>query len=157
MQQRTDANGANGANGLSKPRVLVPEKVAADGLALLRKTLHVDERKGLSPDQLLELIPDYEALIVRSETKVTAALLQAGRKLKVVARAGVGVDNVGMYSEKKGLEVLYVGDWCAKVKAARCRGCDEARRYRGQLAVREYRCGCGTYHCSDAFGSEECS
>ena len=86
----------NPANGAAQPKILVPEKVSADGLALLRKTLVVDEKKGLSPEQLLEIIPDYEALIVRSETKVTAEVLQAGKKLKVVARAGVGVDNVGM-------------------------------------------------------------
>lgn len=88
-------NGGNGANGHELPRVLVPEKVSSDGLALLRKSLQVDERKGLTAEELLKEIPAYDALIVRSETKVTAGLLQAGKKLKVVARAGVGVDNVG--------------------------------------------------------------
>ena len=76
------------------PKVLISEKVSADGLALLGG-LAVDERKGLSPEELLAIIPDYDALIVRSETKVTESLLKAGTKLKVVARAGVGVDNVG--------------------------------------------------------------
>jgi D-3-phosphoglycerate dehydrogenase len=79
------------------PKVLVPEKLSPDGLALLRSSLDVDERKGLTPEELLEIIPNYEALLVRSETKVTATVLQAARNLKVVARAGVGVDNVGMY------------------------------------------------------------
>ena len=79
----------------NRPRVLVPEKLSPDGLALLGKTLEVDERKGLSPEELAAAIPDYDALIVRSETKVTASLLAAAKKLKVVARAGVGVDNVG--------------------------------------------------------------
>lgn len=79
----------------SRPRVLVPEKLSPDGLALLRKTLEVDERKGLSPEEVAAAIPEYDALIVRSETKVTASLLAEGKKLKVVARAGVGVDNVG--------------------------------------------------------------
>jgi len=88
-------NGVNGTNGHELPRVLVPEKVSPDGLALLRKSLQVDERKGLTAAELLKEIPGYDALIVRSETKVTASLLQAGKKLKVVARAGVGVDNVG--------------------------------------------------------------
>ena len=78
----------------AKPKVLIPEKVSPDGLALLQKTLDVHERKGLSPEQLLEVIPDYEALIVRSESKVTAEVLTAAKKLRVVARAGVGVDNV---------------------------------------------------------------
>jgi D-3-phosphoglycerate dehydrogenase len=91
----TSTNGITDLNGDHKSKVLIPEKVSPDGLALLRKTLQVDEKKGLTAEQLLEEIPSYEALIVRSETKVTAALLQAGKKLKVVARAGVGVDNVG--------------------------------------------------------------
>lgn len=73
----------------------MPEKLSPDGLALLRDTLDVDERKGLSAEELLKIIPEYEALLVRSETKVTSELLSAAKKLKVVARAGVGVDNVG--------------------------------------------------------------
>ena len=91
-------NGVNGGIGHPKPRVLVPEKLSPDGLMLLRKSLEVDEKKGLSAEDILALIPDYDALIVRSETKVIASLLQAGKKLKVVARAGVGVDNVGKTS-----------------------------------------------------------
>lgn len=80
---------------MSAPKVLVPEKLSAEGLALLSRTLHVDERKGLSPDELKEIIPQYDALLVRSETKVIDELLTVGNKLKVVARAGVGVDNIG--------------------------------------------------------------
>ena len=88
-------NSSKGANGHGLPRVLVPEKLSPDGLVLLRKSLEVDERKGLTADEILKEVADCDALIVRSETKVTAQLLQAGKKLKVVARAGVGVDNVG--------------------------------------------------------------
>lgn len=76
-------------------KVLVPEKLSPDGLALLRASLKVDERLGLPADELLKIIPEYDALVVRSETKVTATLLRAAKQLKVVARAGVGVDNVG--------------------------------------------------------------
>ena len=79
-----------------RPRVLVTEKISQDGLNLLREAAVVEERKGLSPDELAAIIADYEALIVRSETKVTSALLLQATNLKVVARAGVGVDNVGM-------------------------------------------------------------
>ncbi|KAH7397287.1 D-isomer specific 2-hydroxyacid dehydrogenase [Pyrenochaeta sp. MPI-SDFR-AT-0127] len=82
----------------SKPKVLIPEKVSPDGLALLRDQFDVDEKKGLSPEQLKSIIGDYEALIVRSETQVTADLLNAAKKLRVVARAGVGVDNVDVQS-----------------------------------------------------------
>lgn len=88
-------NGTNGSNGHIKSRVLVPEKLSPDGLVLLRKSLDVEERTRLTAEDLLRLIPEYDALIVRSETLVNAALLHAGKKLKVVARAGVGVDNVG--------------------------------------------------------------
>uniref|UniRef100_L2GAL0 phosphoglycerate dehydrogenase n=1 Tax=Colletotrichum fructicola (strain Nara gc5) TaxID=1213859 RepID=L2GAL0_COLFN len=77
-----------------RPRILVPEKVSSDGLALLKDKYDVDNRTGLSADELVEAIPNYHALIVRSETKVNAAVLAAGRKLRVVARAGVGVDNI---------------------------------------------------------------
>jgi D-3-phosphoglycerate dehydrogenase len=71
-----------------RPRILVPEKVSPDGIALLAPHFEVDSRVGLSADELLSLIPEYEGLIVRSETKVTAQVLQAGKNLKVVARAG---------------------------------------------------------------------
>lgn len=79
----------------TRPKVLVPEKLSPDGLALLRSSLDVDERKGLTMDELLRVIPQYDALLIRSETEVTATVLHAARRLKVVARAGVGVDNVG--------------------------------------------------------------
>lgn len=83
------------SNGTSnRPRILVPEKLSPDGLALLTPHFDVDNRKGLSPAELISLIPNYHGLIVRSETQVTADVLQAGRKLRVVARAGVGVDNI---------------------------------------------------------------
>ncbi|KAF2029818.1 d-3-phosphoglycerate dehydrogenase-like protein [Setomelanomma holmii] len=82
----------------SKPKILIPEKVSPDGLALLKDQFEVDEKKDLSPEELKSIIGQYEALIVRSETKVTAELLEAAKKLKVVARAGVGVDNVDVQS-----------------------------------------------------------
>ena len=100
-----------------KAKVLVPEKVSPDGLALLQKTLDVDERKGLTPEQLLEIIPNYEALIVRSETKVTAELLAAAKQLKVVARAGVGVDNVDVTAATK-LGIIVVNSPSGNINAA---------------------------------------
>lgn len=82
------------ANG-AVPRILVPEKVSPDGLSLLQDAhFEVDVRPGLEPADLLSLIPSYQALIVRSETKVTAEVLATAGKLRVVARAGVGVDNI---------------------------------------------------------------
>jgi D-3-phosphoglycerate dehydrogenase len=76
-------------------RVLVTEKLAETGLDDLRSAGHeVDVQLGLSPEQLLEVIPGAAALIVRSATQVTAEVLAAGTDLVIVGRAGVGVDNV---------------------------------------------------------------
>jgi D-3-phosphoglycerate dehydrogenase len=76
-------------------RVLVTEKLAETGLDDLRAAGHeVDVQLGLSPEQLLEAIQGAAALIVRSATQVTAEVLEAGRDLVIVGRAGVGVDNV---------------------------------------------------------------
>jgi D-3-phosphoglycerate dehydrogenase / 2-oxoglutarate reductase len=77
-----------------RPRVLITDKVAPEGIDLLRPVAEVDERIGISPDDLRAIIGDYDALVVRSETRVTSDILAAGEKLKVVARAGVGVDNI---------------------------------------------------------------
>lgn len=68
-------------NGHARPKVLIPEKVSPDGLKLLQASLEVHEKKGLTPEQLEEIIGEYDALIIRSETKVTAQLLAAGKKL----------------------------------------------------------------------------
>ncbi|KAF4150827.1 hypothetical protein CNMCM6069_005743 [Aspergillus lentulus] len=99
------------------PKVLVPEKLSPDGLALLRASLEVDERKGLDADELLQIIPEYEALVVRSETKVTASLLRAAKQLKVVARAGVGVDNVDVEEATK-LGIVVVNSPSGNIGAA---------------------------------------
>ncbi|KAL2435175.1 D-3-phosphoglycerate dehydrogenase 2, chloroplastic [Exophiala dermatitidis] len=101
----------------SRARVLCPEKLSPDGLSLLRQTLDVDEKLGLTPDQLINIIPEYDALLVRSETKVTSALLEAARKLKVVARAGVGVDNVDVAAATK-LGILVVNSPSGNIQAA---------------------------------------
>lgn len=76
------------------PKILIPEKVSPDGLALLSPHFEIHQPKNLSASDLLSQIPLYDALIIRSETKVTAEVLAAASRLKVVARAGVGVDNV---------------------------------------------------------------
>jgi D-3-phosphoglycerate dehydrogenase len=80
----------------SIPRILVPEKLSPEGLSLLRSTGYQVDTPGqpFTAADLLARIPAYHALIVRSETKVTAEVLAAGAKLRVVARAGVGVDNI---------------------------------------------------------------
>ncbi|HEV7467063.1 MAG TPA: phosphoglycerate dehydrogenase [Candidatus Dormibacteraeota bacterium] len=75
-------------------RILVADPIAEDGVERLRAAGEVDVATGLSREELIERIPGYDALVVRSETRVTAELLAAGTRLKVVGRAGVGVDNI---------------------------------------------------------------
>ncbi|HEY8672854.1 MAG TPA: phosphoglycerate dehydrogenase, partial [Candidatus Dormibacteraeota bacterium] len=77
-------------------RILVADPIAEDGVARLRAAGEVDVLTGLDPAALRERIGDYDALVVRSETKVTAAILDAAPRLRVVGRAGVGVDNIAI-------------------------------------------------------------
>lgn len=76
-------------------KVLVTEKLAQAGLdRLAEKGLQVDVKLKMSTDELFEAIPDYDALVVRSATHVTREVIAAASKLRIIGRAGVGVDNV---------------------------------------------------------------
>ncbi len=77
-------------------RILVAEPLAREGVTLLEAHHQVDERIGLSRDELCSIMPDYDALIVRSQVKADADLIGAGTRLVVIGRAGVGVDNVDL-------------------------------------------------------------
>lgn len=78
-------------------KILVAEPIAEAGVARLRtEGFDVDVRTDLTREQLLEIIGDYDGLIVRSATKADAELLERGANLKVVGRAGIGVDNVDL-------------------------------------------------------------
>lgn len=89
-------------------KVLASDKIAESGLKKLRDAgFEVDMKTGLPEDELVKIIPEYDALVVRSETKVTPKIIDAGKKLKIIARAGVGVDNVDLPSAtKKGIIVV---------------------------------------------------
>lgn len=89
-------------------KVLVSDPVAAEGVAILRRGgFEVDVRTGLTKDELIQIIGDYDALAVRSETKVTADVLEAATKLKIIGRAGVGVDNIDVErATQKGVLVV---------------------------------------------------
>src|SRR6267378_711673 len=76
------------------PRILVADALAEDGLERLRRAGEVTVVSKLKEAELIQRIPEFDALVVRSETRVTAQVLEAGRKLRVVGRAGVGVDNI---------------------------------------------------------------
>ncbi len=76
------------------PKVLVSDPIAPEGIEILKRVAEVDVKTGLSKDELAAIIGDYDALAVRSETKVTGEIIAKAGKLKIIGRAGVGVDNI---------------------------------------------------------------
>ncbi len=92
-------------------RVLVTEPLDEAGLRVLAAAHEVTVRTDCTPGELLALIPDFEALIVRSATEVTREVLLAGRSLRVVGRAGVGVNNIDVETAtSRGIVVVNVPD-----------------------------------------------
>ena len=90
-------------------RVLVSDALSEEGLKVFNgsKELTVDVKTDLKPDALKEIIKDYDALVVRSATKVTKDVIAAAKKLKVIGRAGVGLDNVDLdAATQKGIIVM---------------------------------------------------
>lgn len=91
------------------PKVLIADSISQRGVDELARenALEVTVKTGLSERELIELIPPFSALVVRSQIKVTAEILNAGNKLRVVGRAGVGVDNVDVEAAtRRGIVVL---------------------------------------------------
>jgi D-3-phosphoglycerate dehydrogenase len=77
------------------PKVLIADKLSPATLAIFKERgIEADVKPGLSKDELLKIVGDYEGIAVRSATKITADVIRASKKLKVVGRAGIGVDNV---------------------------------------------------------------
>jgi D-3-phosphoglycerate dehydrogenase / 2-oxoglutarate reductase len=90
-------------------RILISDNLSPRGIDILkgRESFDVDVKVGLKPDDLASIIGGYEALIVRSETKVTGDLLSRAERLKVVGRAGTGVDNVDVpAATQRGIVVM---------------------------------------------------
>ena len=90
-------------------KVLVSDPLSSRGLEILEgaKSLKYDLKPGLSPEELKKILPEYDAIIIRSETKLRADLIEAGRRLKVIGRAGIGLDNVDLpAATKKGIVVM---------------------------------------------------
>jgi D-3-phosphoglycerate dehydrogenase len=75
-------------------KILVSDSLAEEGLDVLRREAEVEVKTDLTPQQLAEAIGQYDAIVVRSATKVTAEVIEAGQRLRVIGRAGVGVDNI---------------------------------------------------------------
>lgn len=82
-------------------RVLVSDPLAEEGIRRLETAAEVDVITNLSQEELIERIKGYDALVIRSGTKVTADVINAADRLKVIARAGVGVDNVDVDAATK--------------------------------------------------------
>ncbi len=90
-------------------KVLVADRLEKDGLRVLQaeKGFKIDVKTGLKPDELVETIPAYDAVIVRSGTRLTREIIEAAKNLKVIGRAGVGVDNVDLEAAtKRGIIVM---------------------------------------------------
>ncbi len=88
-------------------RVLVCDSIHPDGLAILRAAgFQVDDQAGIDRTKLVELIQNYEVAIVRGRTKFDASMITAARKLRIIGRAGVGLDNVDLEAAKaRGIRV----------------------------------------------------
>src|SRR5262245_27273576 len=94
---------------MTKPKVLVADPISERGVSELAAGgfLDVTVKTGLKEDALLEIIGEYSGLVVRSQTKATAKLIDAAKMLKVIGRAGVGVDNVDVdAATKRGIIVM---------------------------------------------------
>jgi D-3-phosphoglycerate dehydrogenase len=88
-------------------KILVADPIAEEGIQILRSHAQVDVKAKLELEQLKAIIGDYDALIVRSQTKVGAEVIESGKKLKVIGRAGVGTDNIDVdAATKKGIVVV---------------------------------------------------
>ena len=81
---------------MSDWKIIVADGLDGRGLEILSEAAQVDERAGISPEELIKVISEYDALIVRGQTRVNAEVFSAASNLKVVGRAGVGVDNIDL-------------------------------------------------------------
>ena len=94
-------------------KILVSDNLSKQGVEILQKEagIEVDVNTGLAKEELIKIIPQYDGLIVRSATKVTADVIAAATNLKVIGRAGVGVDNIDLEAAgKKGIIVMNAPD-----------------------------------------------
>ncbi|MEW6557583.1 MAG: phosphoglycerate dehydrogenase [Elusimicrobiota bacterium] len=92
-------------------KILVSDPLAKEGVEVLKKNpdFSVDVKTGLKPEELLGIVGGYDGLLVRSETKVTDVILSEAKNLKIIGRAGTGVDNINVKeASKKGIVVMNV-------------------------------------------------
>jgi len=81
-------------------KILITDGLEENGLVVLRAASKTDDRSGIGADELLQIIPEYDALVVRGRTKLDRRVFEAAKRLKVVGRAGVGVDNIDLQASK---------------------------------------------------------
>ena len=96
-------------------KVLVSDPLSNKGLEILggAKNLKVDVLPGLPPEELKKIIPEYDGIIIRSETKLKGDIIEAATRLKVIGRAGIGLDNVDLpAATKKGIVVMNTPGEC---------------------------------------------
>src|SRR3989339_84201 len=92
-----------------KIRILALDGISKEGLDVLNRDFSVDEKPRISEEELLKIIPEYDAVLVRSATKINRKVLDTGKKLRLVGRAGSGVDNVDAEAAtEKGVLVMNV-------------------------------------------------
>ena len=86
---------------MTNPNILISDGLDEKGQSILRASATVDDRNDIPADELLNVIAGYDGLIVRGWTRVTASVMEAASRLKVIGRAGVGVDNIDLEAAKK--------------------------------------------------------
>lgn len=89
-------------------KVLVCDAIDQKGIEVMKKSgLQVDYKPEINPDELIGSVKDYDIVVVRSRTKVTKEVIDANAKMKIIARVGVGLDNIDVkYAESKGIQVI---------------------------------------------------
>ena len=94
-----------------RPRVLICDAIAEVGIDLLRQHAEVDIKPGLKLPELLGVIGDYEAVVTRSATRITAEVIEHGLRLKVIGRAGAGLDNIDVVAaQSRAIKVVNCPD-----------------------------------------------
>ncbi len=96
--KKDDSNTVAISEDRRRPRVLICDPISQAGVDILRQAADVDIRPNLSLEEILAIIPSYEAIVVRSATQVTSEVIEHGLNLKVIARAGSGLDNIDVSS-----------------------------------------------------------
>src|SRR5512147_1271070 len=90
-------------------KVLISDNLHANGVAIFEKAPNIEviNRPGMPPEEFMEVVQDVEGLVIRSATKVTDKVLEVATRLKVVGRAGTGLDNVNIpEATKRGVVVM---------------------------------------------------